>query len=166
RFRAARNTVARRWGQRGHTDSVSLITVGARSRLVAFDWNTGLDFGHLVDDLVPSAGQADWVGAARRAASLAVRDRSARVAVITDDYGVQAAQQALTAVGFASQSVEVVSVGSTLANVGVRSVGAALRGGGPDQWAVSGTLVTSGFDTGDVVRVVASFRPPGTTTFL
>src|SRR5690606_24599252 len=125
RFEAARNTVVRRWGLRSHTDSVSLVTVGARSRLVAFDWNTGPDFGQLVDDLVPGAGQADWAGAARRAARLAVRDSSARVAVITDDYGVQAAQQALAAVGLASESVEVVSVGSTLANVGVGSVGAA-----------------------------------------
>ncbi len=164
RFDAALREVARRWGARASSGRVSLVAVGPSARVVAADWPAGTGLRPALDGLEVSAAPADWRGAAARAASLAAD--GARVAVVTDEYGRGPALAALEDAGVAAGDVRVVSVGGGLANVGVGQVRAEPRGSRPDQWTVSGEVVTAGFARGDSVRVVASYRPPGTATFL
>ncbi|HZW28922.1 MAG TPA: VWA domain-containing protein [Trueperaceae bacterium] len=164
RFDEARREVERRWGGRGANGTVSLVSVGPSARLVTADWSSGPGLRRALAELQVSAGPADWSGAAARAASLAAD--GARVAVVTDGFGRGQALEALAAVGIAAEDVAVVSVGAGLVNVGVGGVKVEPRGSRPDQWTVSGRLVTSGFERGDVVRVVAAYRPQGTATFL
>src|SRR5690606_17466441 len=84
----------------------------------------------------------------------------------TDGFGHGAALAALETVGIAAQDVEVISVAGGLANVGIGDVRVEPRGARPGQWTVGGRVSTSGFGRGGVVRVVASYRPPGASTFL
>src|SRR5690606_12412537 len=159
RFHAALGVIEERWGERGSSGRVSLISAGPGARLLASGWPAGPELGRLLESLVPSAGEADWAGAAARAASLVARAQTTRVAVVTDAFGSPAAQTALADAGIDTAAVETVILGSSLANVGVAGVRAELRGDSPDQWTVRGSVATTGFERGDVVRVVASFRP-------
>src|SRR5690606_20062048 len=90
----------------------------------------------------------------------------ARVVRLVDVSGVGASIAPLQAAGIATESLVVQGVGGVLANVGTDAVYAEPRGTGPDLWTIRGAVKTTGFDRGDVVRVVASYRPSGTTTFL
>ncbi|HEX7040942.1 MAG TPA: VWA domain-containing protein [Trueperaceae bacterium] len=164
RFDAALRAVGERWGGPASSGRVSLVSVGPSARVVAADWPAGPGLRRSLAELRVSAGPADWQGAAARAASLAAE--GARVAVVTDEYGREAALAALGSAGVPASEVRVLSVGGGLANVGVGDVKVEPRGERPDQWTVSGRVVTAGFARGDTVRVVASFRPPGTSSFL
>lgn len=166
RSAAAVREVKERWASPGASGRVSLVAVGVNARLVAADWPAGPGLRQAVDELEADAGKADWVGAAARAANLVAGVAGTRVAVITDAFGTSGALAALAAAGFDTESVDLISVGAELVNVGVGDVDAVARGTRPDQWMVSGRVVTTGFSRGDVVRIVASFRPPGTNTFL
>ncbi len=165
RFDAARRTVSETWGGRAAQGRVSLVSVGPVARLLADGWPAGPGLDDALAGVYPSAGPADWQGAAARAASLDRGERS-RVVVVTDAFGAANALAALEAAAFAPSEVDFVSVGTALINVGVGDVAAEPRGDRPDQWTVEGRVVTAGFSRGDVVRVVASYRSPGSDTFL
>ncbi|HET8985211.1 MAG TPA: BatA and WFA domain-containing protein, partial [Trueperaceae bacterium] len=168
RFGSAVALLAERWGSSALDGQFSLVSVGSSSEIVAFRWSLGDDLRAAVDELRSGEGEPDWHGAALRAVQLAGRDAAevVRVVVLTDPFGEVEARTTLEQAGIGADELEILGFGGPLVNVGVSDVVIAARGDGPDQWTVSGAVITDGFGVGDLVRLTVSFRFPGTNVFL
>jgi len=127
RFHAVLGRIADRWGRHPSGERVSLLFVGPRARLIAEDWPAGPELGSLLHDIEPTAGRADWLGAASYAASLAADEPAARVVVGTDAFGAAPALAALAEAGFPPDSIQMIRVGAGLVNAGVDEVVAEAR---------------------------------------
>jgi hypothetical protein len=168
RFSAATTLAVDRWGagHAGRDDTVTLFRAGpVATSLVAASWRPGIELERLLLRQRPSDGVARWSEAAARAWEVRASDSAARVVVLTDAYGAGPASAALAAVGGADWG-DVIVFGDTLANVGVGDVTASPRGTRPGAWTVGGHVASVGLDRGEVVRIVAAYRPFGGDTFL
>jgi uncharacterized membrane protein len=168
RLDRALSEVVARFSGRSLTGAVSVVRVGVLSEILAARWAVGPDVRQLATHLEPGEGAPDWTGAALRASELlsGAPGERGRIVVMTDRYGASAATEALSGVGIPDETLEVHVMGSELVNIGFGDVEARERGSSGDQWTVSGTVAATGFAPGDVVRVVASYRFPGTDVFL
>lgn len=164
RFGAATDEIRSRWGGAASGDRVSLIWAGPTASIVAAGWPTGSGLEAGLARLGPADGAPDWAGAAQRAWSL-VQATGSRVVVLTDAHGAPAARGAFASLP-SDVAIDVVVLGGALVNVGVGDVAVEPRGDRVDQWTVRGRVATVGFGRGEVVRVVAAYRPFGGDAFL
>lgn len=166
RFEAAIADVRARWGSQPRREEVSIVQTVGPAPVVAARWPVGSRVASVLDGLAASHAPADWVAAARRVRTLAASASETRVVVYTDAYGAEPAHEALAAAGILPGAIDVIVRGDALVNVGVGNVDARLRGERADQWTLTGRVETVGLDPGELVRIVASYRPFGQDTFL
>lgn len=168
RAEAAFEEVVSRFTGRTAVGDVSVVRAATPARIVAARWPAGPGLVDVHALVAPGQTRPDWTGTALRVEQL-LRNSDltrSRVVVATDAYGAQAAREALVGAGVPGDLVTVEVVGSDLVNVGLDGVVANSRGERGDQWTVTGRVTASGFEAGDVVRVTAAYRFPGTEVFL
>lgn len=166
RFEAAVATLRDAWARERAGEVVSLVAVGTWARVEAARWQPGSELARRLERLRVSDGSPDWAGAALRASVLARPSDETRVTVLTAPSNAAAARAALEGSGFAASQVSVAAFGGEPLNLGIGESVATPRSARAGQWLVEGRVVSSGFERGDTVRLVAAFRPEGTETFL
>lgn len=159
--------VGERFGTRTTGAMVSVVRAGADVYPVAASWPTGRGLSDALDAIEPGGGRPDWATAGEWVELLARAGDRVRVVVYTDAAGAEG-WSAMWDRGVvpAPLPTEVIALGGTFLNVGLDDVRATLRGERSDQWLLEGRVSTVGLEGGETVRIVASYRPFGGSTFL